>query len=73
VPICVGPTVSVTGDGQAAIAALEQEAFDLVLMDIQMPDLDGFEATALIREGEKRTGGHIPIVAMTAHALKDDQ
>jgi CheY-like chemotaxis protein len=61
------------GDGQAAIAALEKDTFDLVLMDIQMPGMDGFEATAAIREKEKRTGGHIPIVAMTAHALKGDQ
>jgi two-component system sensor histidine kinase/response regulator len=44
-----------------------------VLMDIQMPGMDGFEATAAIREKEQRVGGHIPIVAMTAHALKGDQ
>jgi two-component system, sensor histidine kinase and response regulator len=44
-----------------------------VLMDIQMPGMDGFEATAAIREKEQRFGGHIPIVAMTAHALKGDQ
>ena len=68
-----GYVVSVVGDGQAAIAALEKDTFDLVLMDIQMPGMDGFEATAAIREKEKRTGGHIPIVAMTAHALKGDQ
>jgi len=47
--------------------------FELVLMDIQMPRMDGFEATAAIREREKVTGGHIPIVAMTAHALIGDQ
>ena len=68
-----GYVVVVSGDGQAALAALEKDSFDLVLMDIQMPGMDGFEATSAIREKEKRTGGHIPIVAMTAHALKGDQ
>jgi two-component system sensor histidine kinase/response regulator len=68
-----GYVVFVASDGQAAITALEKDTFDLVLMDIQMPGLDGFEATSAIREKEKRTGGHIPIVAMTAHALKGDQ
>jgi two-component system, sensor histidine kinase and response regulator len=47
--------------------------FDVVLMDIQMPEMDGFEATAAIREKEKRTGKHVPVVAMTAHAMKRDQ
>jgi PAS domain S-box-containing protein len=68
-----GYAVSVTGDGQAALAALEKDSFDLVLMDIQMPGMDGFEATKRIREKEKLSGKHIPIVAMTAHALKGDQ
>jgi two-component system, sensor histidine kinase and response regulator len=68
-----GYAVSVAGDGQAALAAVEKDSFDLVLMDIQMPGMDGFEATARIREKEKRTGEHIPIIAMTAHALKGDQ
>jgi signal transduction histidine kinase/CheY-like chemotaxis protein len=68
-----GYAVSVAGDGRAALAALEKNSFDLVLMDIQMPGMDGFEATAKIREKEKKTGEHIPIVAMTAHALKGDQ
>ena len=68
-----GYAVSVVGDGQAALAALEKESFDLVLMDIQMPGMDGFEATAKIREKEKLSGEHIPIIAMTAHALKGDQ
>ncbi len=68
-----GYTVSVAGDGQLTVAALEKETFDLVLMDIQMPNMDGFEATSTIREREARTGGHIPIIAMTAHALKDDE
>ena len=47
--------------------------FDLILMDVQMPEMGGLEATAIIREKEKATGTHIPIVAMTAHALKGDR
>jgi two-component system sensor histidine kinase/response regulator len=68
-----GYSVTVAGDGRAALEAFQAEAFDLVLMDIQMPEMDGFEATAAIREREKHTGGHIPIVAITAHALEGDQ
>jgi two-component system sensor histidine kinase/response regulator len=68
-----GYTVVVAGSGRAALAALEQNNFDLVLMDVQMPELDGFETTVAIRAKEELTGAHIPIVAMTAHALKGDQ
>jgi two-component system, sensor histidine kinase and response regulator len=68
-----GYTVVVAGNGRAALAALEQDNFDLVLMDVQMPELDGFETTAAIRAKEQLTGAHIPILAMTAHALKGDQ
>jgi two-component system sensor histidine kinase/response regulator len=68
-----GFNVTVAGDGHAAVAAVEKDSFDLILMDVQMPDMDGFQATAAIREKEKHTGAHIPIVAMTAHALKGDQ
>ena len=68
-----GYSVTVAPDGQAALEAFEAGGFELVLMDIQMPRMDGFEATAAIREREKVTGGHIPIVAMTAHALVGDQ
>jgi len=68
-----GYMVSVAGDGRQALAALEKEEFDIVLMDVQMPEMDGFEATAAIREGERSTGRRIPIVAMTAHALKGDE
>ena len=68
-----GYTVTVAPDGQAAVEAFQTGVFELVLMDIQMPRMDGFEATAAIREREKLTGGHIPIVAMTAHALIADQ
>jgi two-component system, sensor histidine kinase and response regulator len=60
-------------DGHAAIAALQNNTFDLVLMDIQMPGMDGFGATSAIRKKEQQTGGHVPIIAMTAHALKGDQ
>jgi len=65
--------VTVVNDGREALAALEKENFDVVLMDVQMPQLDGFEATALIREREKATGGHLTIIAMTAHAMKGDR
>jgi CheY-like chemotaxis protein len=68
-----GHTVVVAGDGRAALAALERESVDLVLMDIQMPELDGFAATAAIRERENLTGGHVPIVALTAHAMRGDR
>ena len=67
-----GHVVSVAGDGRAALAALEKETFDIVLMDAQMPLMDGFEATVAIREKRSYLGGHIPIIAMTAHALKGD-
>jgi signal transduction histidine kinase/ActR/RegA family two-component response regulator len=60
-------------NGADAVAALAEDSFDLILMDVQMPEMDGFEATAAIRERERRVGGHIPIVALTAHAMKGDQ
>jgi PAS domain S-box-containing protein len=68
-----GYSVTVAADGRAAVEAFEKQQFDVVLMDIQMPGMDGFEATAAIRGKEKLTGGHVPIIAMTAHALKGDQ
>jgi signal transduction histidine kinase/CheY-like chemotaxis protein len=67
-----GHSVVVAGDGKQALILLEQQAFDLILMDVQMPNMDGLEAAAAIRENEKgRT--HIPIVAVTAHAMKGDR
>jgi signal transduction histidine kinase/DNA-binding response OmpR family regulator len=68
-----GYTVTVAPDGRAAVEALEKERFDLVLMDVQMPEMGGFEATGAIRAREKDEGGHIPIIALTAHAMKSDQ
>jgi CheY-like chemotaxis protein len=68
-----GHKVSVANNGQEALLALSRDRFDLILMDVQMPKMDGFEATASIRDKEKRTGFHIPIIAMTAHALKGDR
>jgi PAS domain S-box-containing protein len=71
-----GHTVTVVGNGREAVAALETKKdvyFDVILMDVQMPMMDGFEATALIREKEKGTGRHIPIIALTAHAMKGDK
>ncbi|MBV8905083.1 MAG: response regulator, partial [Acidobacteriia bacterium] len=67
-----GHTVVVATNGREALDALEKQSFDLVLMDVQMPLMDGFEATAAIRQAEKTTGAHTPIVALTAHALKSD-
>ncbi len=66
-------TVVVANNGREALAALDAERFDLVLMDVQMPEMGGFEATQAIREKEKQSGQRIPIVAMTAHALKGDR
>jgi PAS domain S-box-containing protein len=68
-----GHTVATAINGKEAIAALDREHFDLVLMDIQMPEMNGFEATALIREKEKGTSSRIPIIALTAHAMKGDR
>jgi PAS domain S-box-containing protein len=62
----------VVGNGRQALAALEKGLYDVVLMDVQMPEMDGFETTASIREAERATGAHLPIVAVTAHAMKGD-
>ncbi|HEY7496876.1 MAG TPA: response regulator [Vicinamibacterales bacterium] len=68
-----GHTVTVANNGVEALSALGALTFDLVLMDMQMPEMGGAEAMAKIREHEKETGGHMPIVALTAHALKGDR
>ena len=65
--------VSVAEDGQLALACLDHETFDVILMDVQMPVMDGLEATREIRQRERLSGGHTPIIAMTAHALKGDR
>jgi signal transduction histidine kinase/CheY-like chemotaxis protein len=68
-----GHTVTVVADGKEVVAALGQQLFDLVLMDVQMPEMNGFEAAAEIRRKEATTGEHIPIIAMTAYAMKGDR
>jgi len=68
-----GHTVVVANNGREALAALQKHPLDVILMDVQMPDMDGFETTALIRHEEKTTGKHIPIVAMTAYAMTGDR
>jgi two-component system, sensor histidine kinase and response regulator len=68
-----GHRVTVTANGREAVQALDADVYDLVLMDVQMPEMDGFETTAVIRSREQRTGGHLPIIALTAHAMKGDR
>jgi CheY-like chemotaxis protein len=65
--------VIVANNGREAVEAHGREAFDVILMDVQMPEMDGFEATALIRQREQQRGLHTPIVAMTAAAMKGDR
>ena len=68
-----GHRVTTVGNGVEALAALERQQFDAVLMDVQMPEMGGLEATAAIRAREQDTPNHVPIIAMTAHALKGDR
>ena len=68
-----GHEVVVVGDGQEVLEVLSKQVFDVILMDVQMPKMDGFEATAEIRRRNQSSGSHTPIVAMTAHAFKEDQ
>ena len=68
-----GYTVVVANNGLEALAVLSREPFDLVLMDVQMPEMGGFEATAAIRWQEQETGRHMPIIAMTAHTMQGDR
>lgn len=68
-----GHQAQIAANGRAALEVLEKQQFDLVLMDVQMPDMDGMEATTCIRRREIDTGKHLPIIAMTAHAMQGDQ
>jgi CheY-like chemotaxis protein len=68
-----GHSVVVACEGHEAIAAIEREQFDLVLMDVQMPGMDGLEASAEIRKREMGTGRRVPIIALTAHAMQEDR
>ncbi len=68
-----GHVLHVTGNGHEVLAAWELADFDLILMDVQMPAMDGIEASLAIREREKMRGGHIPIIALTAHAMSGDR
>ena len=69
----LGHQVTVVSNGREALAAVQSGNFDLVAMDVQMPGMDGLDATSAIRAWEKTTGTHIPIIAMTAHAMKGDR
>src|SRR5690348_11798825 len=69
----LGHKVEVVNNGKEAVERAESEQFDLVLMDVQMPGMDGLEATTAIRAAEVHSGKHVPIVAMTAHAMKGDR
>jgi two-component system, sensor histidine kinase and response regulator len=68
-----GHSVTLAVNGLEALAALDHEKFDIVFMDVQMPEMDGFEATAAIRAREQRTGGRQMVIAMTAHAMQGDR
>jgi PAS domain S-box-containing protein len=68
-----GHRVTVVGNGRAVLDALAKDKFDLVFMDVQMPEIDGVEATRAIRRGEKARGGHQVVIAVTAHAMKGDR
>ncbi|PYS39357.1 MAG: hybrid sensor histidine kinase/response regulator [Acidobacteria bacterium] len=68
-----GHTVEVACTGLEAVTAAARSNFDVILMDVQMPEMGGLEATALIRQRERNTGNHVPIVAMTAHAMSGDR
>jgi two-component system sensor histidine kinase/response regulator len=68
-----GYTIVNVVNGREAVAAVTEHVFDIVLMDVQMPEMDGLEATAAIRKLEMGTGTHVPIIALTAHAMKGDR
>jgi CheY-like chemotaxis protein len=69
----MGHSVTLAANGAEAVRAHLTAAFDAILMDVQMPEMNGFEATARIREREEITGEHVPIIALTAHAIQGDR
>jgi two-component system, sensor histidine kinase and response regulator len=69
----MGHEARIAGNGREALAEIGRQSFDMVLMDLQMPEMDGFQATAAIRSAEAGTGRHIPIVALTAHAMEENR
>jgi two-component system, sensor histidine kinase and response regulator len=69
----MGHAVRIACNGKEALGSIEKERFDVVFMDVQMPEMDGLEATRAIRDRERIVGGHIPVIAMTAHAMKGDR
>jgi PAS domain S-box-containing protein len=68
-----GHTVQIAGDGREALAALEQGGFDLLLLDVHMPELDGFQVIQALRQREQATGQHLPVIALTARSMKGDR
>jgi len=68
-----GHIVTIANNGREALELLERQSYDLALVDVQMPEMDGLQLTATIREKEKGTGAHLPIIAMTAYAMKGDR
>ena len=68
-----GHHVTLAGDGKEALTLLQRHAFDVILMDVQMPEINGFEATSVIRRNEQGTETHTPVIAMTANAMKGDR
>ena len=69
----LGAEVATASDGSEAVETLRENHFDAVLMDVHMPEMDGYEATRAIRAHEADAGGHVPIIAMTANAMKGDR
>ena len=69
----LGHTVALANDGREAVEQWQQQPFDLVLMDVQMPEMDGFEAVAAIRDAERSRGSRTPVIALTAHAMSGDR
>jgi len=68
-----GHRVALANNGREAVEAVLRQTFDVVLMDVQMPEMNGFEAAAAVRAAERGTGRHLPIIALTAHAMKGDR